>query len=299
MAKRGKKRNYGMPTKAQWISILTALVLLFAWYAAERPDLNFWEIPPEGTVSVHYIDVGQGKSALICTPGGNMMIDTGDYDYIDKVSGYLRRHGVRTIDVLVATHPHGDHIGGMAAIINDFDIGTVIMPRAEGTGRAYERMLLAMREHNLRAHAPAAGETFNLGDTEFTVLAPNSDSYENLNNFSIVLRMTYGMHSFVFTGDAEGLSEREMLRNRHDLSADFLQIGHHGSRTSTTDSFLDAVSPRLVFISVGKGNSYGHPHPSVLERLEEYGVEIYRTDRHGDIVVESDGVQYKITTENP
>ena len=282
-------------TKSLWFSILAAVALLLIWYAIEGPA--FRDRYPDGIVSVHYIDVGQGESALIRTPGGNVLIDSGDFDYIDKVTGYLRSHGVRTIDVLVATHPHSDHIGGMAAIIGDFNIGRVIMPRAESTGRAYERMLLAMREHGLRATAPVAGEKFILGGAEFTILGPGFSNYQNLNNYSVVLHMTYGEYSFMFTGDAEGLLEREILRSGLDFQADFLQIGHHGSRTSTTEAFLAAVEPKVAFISVGKGNSYGHPHPSVLERLEDYGVRVYRTDRHGDIVVETDGRYYRILTE--
>jgi competence protein ComEC len=271
-------------------------VLLLVWFVIERPDLG--TVLPDGAVFVHYIDVGQGESVLIRTPGGNMLIDTGEYGYIDKVSGYLREHGVSRIDILVATHPHSDHIGGMAEVIGDFDIGMVLMPRAEHTGRAFERMLIAMQERGLRAHAPVAGETFNLGGAEFTVLAPNSENYENLNNFSIVLRMVYGGHAFVFTGDAEGLSEREMLGNGMELSAAFLQLGHHGSKTSTTENFLDAVRPVVAVISTGTGNSYGHPHPDILDRLAETGIDVFRTDRNGDIVVETDGIIFKILTQH-
>lgn len=290
-----RRDKAGKLKKIFWVSLSVAVVLLFLWYVAER--IGFGERLPEGVVSVHYIDVGQGACALIRTPGGNVLIDTGEYDYIDKVSGYLRENGVKTIAALIATHPHGDHIGGMAAIIGDFNIDRVIMPRAESIGRAYERMLLAMKEYGLKAHVPVVGETFALGGAEFTVLAPNATDYENVNNYSVVLRMEYGRHGFLFTGDAEGLSEREMLRNEYELSADFLQIGHHGSKTSTTEAFLAAVGPKLAFIGVGKGNSFGHPHPSILERLDNYGVGVYRTDRHGDIVVETDGRQFRIITE--
>jgi len=154
-----------------------------------------------------------------------------------------------------------------------------------------------MKERGIKAYAPAAGETFTLGNAEFMILAPNSADYDNLNNFSVVLRMTYGRYSFLFTGDAEDLSEYEIIRNGYDLSSDFLKIGHHGSRTSSTEAFLDAVKPKLAFIGVGKGNSYGHPHPGIIKRLEERDIEIYRTDRNGDIVVETDGARFRVITD--
>jgi len=286
------KRNI---TIKLWVPILAAVVILLAWYAAERPDLKVRL--PTGTISVHYIDVGQAECTLIRTAGGNVLMDAGGYDTAEKVSKYLRNHGVRKIDILIATHPHGDHVGGMATILNDFDIGMVIMPQATGIGLSYERMLLAMQDQKLRAHVPSAGQTFALGGAEFTVLAPNSDDYDNQNNLSVVLRMTYGIYSFLFTGDAEALSEQEIIRSGYELSSDFMGIGHHGSRTSTTEEFLSAVAPKLAFISVGKGNSHGHPHPAIIERLKDYGAEVYRTDRHGDIMVETDGVRYRVITE--
>lgn len=250
-----------------------------------------------GNLEVHFIDVGQADSILIKAPGGIMLIDAGNNADSNLVTSYLKKQGISKLDVVVGTHPHEDHIGGLDAVIDTFAIGKVYMPRAAHTTQTYEDVLVAIKNKGLKITAPAAGTTFDIGEAKCTVLAPNSSSYDDLNNYSIVIKLEYGQTSFLFTGDAEDVSEREMLSKKFDLSADVLKIGHHGSESSTTPAFLDAVNPSFAVIMVGKGNDYGHPHKTVMDRLKAKGVTVYRTDENGTIIATSDGTNISFNTQ--
>jgi beta-lactamase superfamily II metal-dependent hydrolase len=240
---------------------------------------------------VSYIDVGQGDSILIQTPNGsNILIDAGTSSYQTKVSNYLKARGITKIDVLIATHPHADHIGGMSYIIDNFDIGSIYMPKVSTTTKTYETLLTAIKNKGLLINTAKAGVVINI-DSALSVklIAPISTSYNDLNQYSAVTKITYGSISFLFMGDAGSASEQEILNSRTDLKADVLKVGHHGSSTSTTQTFLNAVSPKYAVICVGK-NSYGHPTQEVINRLLNIGASILRTDLDGDIVISSDGV---------
>lgn len=253
----------------------------------------------EGELEVHFIDVGQADSILIKTSKGNsMLIDAGNNADDDLVYSYLKSQGINTLDVVVGTHPHEDHIGGLDTVINNFSVNKIYMPKASSTTKTYEDVLLAIKNKGLKVTNPIAGSTFSIGDAKFTILAPNSSNYDDLNNSSIVLKMQYGSNSFLFTGDAEDVSERGMLNKGYDLSADVLKVGHHGSESSTTESFLKAVSPKYAIIMVGKGNSYGHPHNDVLNRLKTNNINVYRTDESGTIIATTDGKTISIN-KNP
>lgn len=248
-----------------------------------------------GTLEVYFFDVGQGDSELIRLPGGeNILIDAGTSSTEDELVGELRSLGAETLDLVVATHPHADHIGGMAAVIDAFDVRQVVMPRISEsdtpTTKTYENLLQSIADKGLTIMPAEPGdELLSSGGAVLTVLAPNGEDYGDLNNYSVVLRLTYGEDSFLFTGDAEEASEEEMLSLDWPLTATVLKCGHHGSETSTSPAFLDAVSPQYAVISCGVDNDYGHPDAVTLEKLEAAGAEVFRTDLQGTILASTDG----------
>lgn len=244
---------------------------------------------PAANLKVHFIDVGQGDCILIEDGNSAMLIDAGNPQNGPDIVSYIKKLGISKLDFVIATHPHADHIGGMADVINAFDIGKLIMPKVEHTTRTFENLLLTIRNKGLKITAPVPGTEYRLGNTSFTILAPNSSSYKNLNDYSVVVRLTYGSTSFLFTGDAEQTSEKEILAKGYNIKSDVLKVGHHGSKTSTTTRFLDAVSPRYAVICVGANNQYGHPAPETLSKLAERGIKVYRIDEAGTIIATSDG----------
>lgn len=253
-----------------------------------------------GQLKVHFIDVGQGDSILIQTPGGkNMLIDAGTNESSSKVTSYLSNLGITQLDIIAGTHPHEDHIGGMDAVINMFKIGKVYMPEVTTTTQTFQDVITAIKNKGMTIDTPIPGTTVDLdSDVKLEILAPNNDTYEDLNNYSIVFKLTYGNKSFLFEGDAEDVSEKEMLPKDYNLKADVLKVGHHGSNSSTTSEFLSAVSPQYAVISVGKGNNYGHPIQATMDKLKNAGVAVYRTDENGTIVATCDGNSITFST-NP
>jgi len=245
---------------------------------------------------VHFLDVGQADCILIQVPGGkNVLIDGGNNDDGPAVVSYLKKQGVRRLDVVVATHPHEDHVGGLDSVLNAFEAGKVYAPRVTANTKSFEDFLLAVQRKGLKITEARAGMALDLGPAASALfLAPAGTGYEDLNDYSAVLKLTCGGTSFLFTGDAEAVSEAEMLRSGRDLKADVLKVGHHGSASSTTAEFLKAVSPKYAVISVGAGNDYHHPSPKTLARLAAAGVKIFRTDERGTVVVESDGQQITV-----
>lgn len=253
-----------------------------------------------GQLKVHYIDVGQGDSILIQTPNGkNMLIDAGTNESTSKVTSYLSRLGITQLDIIAGTHPHEDHIGEMDAVINMFKVGKVYMPKVISTTQTYEDVITAIKNKGLSITTPIPGTTVDLDPAvKLEILAPNDGNYDDLNNYSIVFKLTYGSRSFLFTGDAQALSESEMLSKGFNLSADVLKVGHHGSNTSTSDAFLNAVNPKYAVISVGKNNVYGHPTQSTLQKLSAKGISTYRTDLNGSIVATCDGQNISFSCES-
>lgn len=249
-------------------------------------------------LKVNYLDVGQGDSIFIELPNSKtMLIDASTHDYGDGIVEYIENKGYGKIDYLVATHPHADHIGGMKEVVEDIDIGEIYMPKASATTKTYKKLLLAIKEKGLQINTAKAGVNILDEDSlKIDILAPNSEKYEDLNNYSAVTKITYGDRGFLFMGDAEALSEKEITA---DVKADVLKVGHHGSSSSTTEKFLKKVNPSAAVISCGVDNSYGHPHKETMKRLEKAGVEIYRTDTMGTIIAISDGKSLDITKNNP
>lgn len=253
------------------------------------------ETIPSGQMKVHFINVGQGDSILIQFHNGQtMLIDAGPDD---SVVSYLNQQGIKKINYLVATHPHADHIGGMATVIRTFDIEKVYMPRVTHTTKTYENVLLAIKAKGLKITSARVGTAvFNQDGIKVNFVAPCGSSYDNLNNYSAVVKVQHGNTSFLLTGDAESLSEQQMLSSGANLKSDVLKVGHHGSKSSTTPSFLKAVSPKYAVISCGAGNQYGHPHKETISKLANAGVNVYRTDTNGTVIFVSDGKTLTVKT---
>jgi len=279
----GRKLGYAF---AVTMALILAFALIYTFIFAGNSALA----PGGNEIIVAFLDVGQGDSILIRSRHNAVLIDGGETNRGDTVLGYLRRMGITRLDYVIATHPHSDHIGGLVTILNRVEVGRVLMPDVVHTTTAFENFLSVIENNRIAAHAPTQGERFTAGIIDFTVLAPVSGfAGSNLNDASIVIRLEHGTTSFVFTGDAEGASERAMIAAFECLRADVIKIGHHGSRTSTTEAFLDAVQPTAAVISVGGNNRFGHPHPDVIARLNYRGIQILRTDKMGSIVMATDG----------
>lgn len=312
-----RKRSFNSRKKAGFGSLLAALMLALFFLLAEQhgffesPAAGEWNAAPGETAQlagdnelrVYFLDVGQGDSELIRIPDGdsawNALIDTGEYRYADGLTDALRGLGVEKIDALICSHPHTDHMGCMARIVQRFEIGTVYMPHLPDsqvpTTSAYEVLLDALEAKNLTAVSLSEGAEISCpAGAEFQVLAPRRKAeWDDLNNYSGVIRLTYGETSFLFTGDAESDSEKLILKdaetNGWDLKSTVLKCGHHGSKTSSSANFLKAVDPVYTVISCGKDNSYGHPHEGTLEKLSKLGSRVYRTDEDGTVLAASDG----------
>jgi competence protein ComEC len=244
--------------------------------------------------AVYFIDVGQADSILIKAKDQAMLIDAGNNDDGELVTGFIKDLGIDTLEYIVATHPHEDHIGGMDTVINTFEIKKIIMPKVEHSTKTYEDMLEAVLNNGLKITSPVPGTRFDIGEGEFTILAPNRSRYDDINDYSVVIKLQYKNTAFLFTGDAGIESETEMLDKGYDLKADLLKVGHHGSRYSTSEEFLNAVQPETAVISGAKDNMYGHPSPETIDRLRQAGVRVYRTDEAGTIAAVSDGEKIEI-----
>ena len=249
-------------------------------------------------LKIHFIDVGQADAILVQAGASNMLIDAGNNDDEEILKSYLQKIGVNAFDVVVGTHVHEDHIGSMDYIVNSFRVGKVYFPKQTANTKTYKDFISSIKNKNLQLTAPVVGESFKIGDAVCTILAPISPSYEDANDYSIVIRIVYGESSFLFMGDATAVSEMEMVKKGLDLKADVLKVGHHGSKSSTSANFLKEVNPNFAIISVGKDNSYGHPTQTVLDRLKQYGVKTYRTDEVGTIIISSNGKAISISNES-
>ena len=261
--------------------------------STKTPDLP---AQTSGTISVHFIDVGQADSILIKTGTASMLIDGGNVGDGSKVVSYLGAHGIKKVDYLIGTHPHEDHIGGLDDVVKSFEIGKVLMPNVTSNTRTYEYFLNALKQKGLKVTTAKAGQKWNLDNqTKCEILSPISDEYYELNDYSAVIKLTFGNNTFLFTGDAGNPVEQQILSKGSDLKADVLKVAHHGSRHSTSYGFLKAVSPKYAVISLGKDNDYGFPHEETLRRLE--GITTFRTDTHGTVVFTSDGNTISVKKE--
>lgn len=251
-------------------------------------DDNLGDTNVAGNIEIHFIDVGQADCILIKNKGKSMLIDAGNNDDASLIKQYLTNQEITKLDYVIGTHPHEDHIGSLDVVINNFDIETIIMPNKVSTTKTFEDVIEAIENKKLSITESKVGDKYTLGDAEFVILAPNKD-YDDNNNVSVVIRLTYGENSFMLTGDAEELSEKDILKTGLTLKSDVLKFGHHGSSSSTSKDFLEAVSPKYGVLLCGVDNSYGHPHRETLDKISKYNIETYRTDEQGTIILVSDG----------
>lgn len=249
-----------------------------------------------GDLQVHFLDVGQGDAIYIELPNGqNMLIDAGSAGTEEKIVAYISQLGYDAIDYLVATHPHEDHIGGMTKVIGSFKIKSFYMPKTDAATRTYEELLQAIRAKGLKIKAAEAGvKIMDTANLDIDIISPSRESYNDLNNYSAVIKITYGEIAFLFMGDAEAQAEEAITA---DVKADVLKVGHHGSGYSTGEDFLSRVAPLYAVISVGADNDYGHPAGVTLEKLAKAGATIYRTDQDGIIAMVSDGTKVSVSTD--
>lgn len=286
------------------LRIAAALLLcLFVWNAALSQNNSI----SRNDLQVSFIDVKQGDSIFVKSPGGKtMLIDAGPgFRSGDAgrsfVMPFLKREGINKLDVVVVTHPHDDHVGGIASVLKAIPVGVVYDSGMPHTSRAYRETLRLIEKKGIKYRVARSGDIIDLGGGVLgEVLGPSEPliGESALNNNSVVIRLTYGAFSALFTGDAEKEAEEEIMK-RHDVSARLLKVGHHGSKTSSSADFLKAVKPRYAVISVGEKNKFRHPHPSAVKRLEETGAKIFRTDKDGTITFLTDGESVRVTSSGP
>ena len=247
-----------------------------------------------GNLTVDFIDVGQADSILITNNNESMLIDAGNNEDGEDVVKYLENKGIKKLNYVVGTHPHEDHIGGLDDVINsDIQIENILMPKITTTTKTFEDVLDAIENKGLTVEAPGKGYEFKIGEANCKVMTDSIIDKDNLNISSIVIRLRFGNNSFLFMGDSEEENEKTISWPKTDV----LKVGHHGSNTSSSEKFLNEVSPKYAVIMAGEGNSYGLPKDEIVKRIESLGTTIYRTDKNGTIEMISDGNEIKITTE--
>lgn len=249
-------------------------------------------------LEVHFIDVGQGDSILVKSPSGQaMLVDAGEQEQGQRVVDYLHSQGVAKLTVLVATHPHSDHIGGLGAVLNSFAVERVYMPRVTHNTEQFRDLLTRIKSQGLKITTARAGVGIPLDGVNAEFIAPQGSGYKDLNDYSAVIKLTCGENSFLLMGDAEEASEREMLESGVNLRAEVLKVGHHGSYSSSTLAFLQAAKPQYAVIMCGKDNDYGHPHQETLERLRVMGIRVYRSDVNGNLVMKCESPSLRVEAE--
>lgn len=251
-------------------------------------------------ISVSYIDVGQGDSIFIEADGCTVLIDAGERKNAEEITAFLDRYDVDTLDLVVATHFDADHIGGMSAIVRNYEIGSFITARVEdryqSTTQTSRVLLDTLKSNDIDVQYVTSGQTYTFGAMKLDVLSPGCE-YKNTNDDSVVVRVRYGDSRFLFMGDASSRVEKRLMEEGVDVDADVLKVTHHGSRTGTSFEFLDAVAPEVSVVSVGEDNSYNLPNIEVMRRLEDFGCDVYRTDEDGTVTVNSDGENITVKTE--
>lgn len=242
----------------------------------------------EGELILTMIDVGQADSFLLVQNGKTALVDCGTRSTGENVVEHLKQLGITKIDYVFGTHPHDDHMGGMYDVITNFDIGTIIIPKVESgsvTANWYMKLMKEINSGGYNLEYASVGTLYHLGDATMKVIGPITKEQSNLNNYSTVLKVSFGEQDIIMTGDAEKEVEEEILLSKENIDAEILKVGHHGSDTSSSEEFLDAISPDYALISSKLGNKHEHPIKSTMEKLEDRNIKVYRTDESGTIVV--------------
>lgn len=292
-----KGRNSSRAIIALLIAVIAVVVYLYRHKFERAPEPV--PGPVSGKLTVRFLDIGQGDAELIQLPSGEtIVIDSGDRG--SATVEMLKKYGVREIDLLIATHPHADHIGEMRDIMRAFKVKELWDSGFPHTTKTYADMLQERKDQGIKFLKPKRGDTRKIGAALLEVLNPSNDlADDNENNASLVVRLTFGNMRFLFTGDAEKESWQQMIASERDrLRADLLKSAHHGSSNANNEDILDAVNPKIITISCAEGNGYHHPHPKVMRLLREReGIRLYRTDMEGTITATSDGKTIEVTTE--
>lgn len=275
--------------KSFYVVMITAFLMLILT-ACDPSAVSSSNTNENKNVKIHYIDVGQGDSTLIQVKDKNILIDAGPRSSAEDLVKYLKGINIQKLDYVIATHPHEDHIGGMVSIIKNFKIGEFYAPKKTATTKTFENMINELQNKKLKIQVAKAGNEISLtSNSKIEFLAPNNSDYEEINDYSAVTRLTYEDNNFIFMGDAEKLSEKEILQKGSNVKAQVIKLGHHGSSTSSSKEFLDKVTPKYAIISCGKNNDYGHPHKETVNELKNRNIKYFRTDTEGTIVLYSDG----------
>ncbi|TVR40049.1 MAG: MBL fold metallo-hydrolase [Bacteroidia bacterium] len=275
--------------------VLFIVLLMFAPVSSCSLLNIFDKVEPPFVYEVHFVDVGQGDAIYVVTPEKNVLIDGGRRN--SGIVEYLQRLEVESIDLVIGTHPHADHVGGLIEVFHTFDVTEVIDPEVNYSTVTYRDYRTTIDSREITFTAGRSGMEWQLSEgAVMQIVHPAAPSTRHINDASVVARIVFGDIAVLLTGDAEERAEREMLARSEPLRSQILKVGHHGSITSTTLDFLEQVKPEVAVIMVGEGNRYAHPNEETLHNLEAAGAEIYRTDTHGSIVIKTNGIRYVIHT---
>lgn len=297
------KKNKGNK-KRQFITIIIFAFLALGSYlfgvdfiSNTSTEVNGQSV--SGNLEISYLDVGQGDSAYIRVNDFDILIDAGPKSDADRLMKQLEAKNIDDFEMIIATHPHEDHIGGMVDVFNRYEVESFYMPKVTHTTKTFQNMINAISKEGIEVQPIKEGMRFDLGQgAKIDVYSPIYESYEEFNDYSPIMKLTFGETEFIFIGDAEAHAEQDVVaKYPNDLKADVLKFGHHGSSTSSTEEFLQSVDPNYGIISCGVDNKYGHPHRETLDKITKFNIKAYRTDKQGQITLTSDGKNISIKTE--
>ncbi|MDK0863236.1 ComEC/Rec2 family competence protein [Clostridium perfringens] len=271
-------------------SIIGIIVVLLAGYFGIDLTQDS-KVPKDSQLMISYMDVGQGDAAYIKVNGNDILIDAGPRSNSKELLEQLKAKNIDDFELVIATHPHEDHIGGMVDVFKEYEVKAFYSPKITHTTKTYENLVKAVKDEGLKTKELKSGMVIDLGEgAKFDVFTPQKSEYEELNDYSPIMKLSFGDTSYLFTGDAEKLAEEEALaKYKTSLDSDVIKFGHHGSSSSSSNAFIEAVSPKYGIISCAKDNKYGHPHRETLDIIKKYNIKTFRTDTDGEIILTSDG----------